>query len=155
MPSWRLHYHVVWTTYHREPLITPELERELYGYLMGRVANEGAILHAIGGTPDHVHLAVSVPPKLALATFIGALKGSSSHHINHIPGQQNSFAWQDAYGVVSFAERHLPQVIRYIERQKEHHQIGNLWPLLERMEEEDEAQAIEQINGRKTREGRG
>jgi putative transposase len=135
MPFWRLYYHIVWATYNREPLIGPELEEELYGYLTGKAVALESILHAIGGTLDHVHVVVSVPPKVALATFIGTIKGSSSYHVNHLPGAAGNFGWQDEYGVVSFAERHLPQVIRYVQRQKEHHQTGRLWSLLERVGE--------------------
>jgi hypothetical protein len=29
MPFWRLYYHIVWTTYKREPLITPGMEHWL------------------------------------------------------------------------------------------------------------------------------
>jgi putative transposase len=136
MPFWRLYYHIVWATYNREPLIVPELEQELYSYLTGKVVALESILHAIGGTSDHIHVVVSVPPKVALSAFIGTLKGSSSHHVNHLPGAAGNFGWQDEYGVVSFAERHLPQVIRYVQRQKEHHQTGRLWGLLERVGEE-------------------
>ena len=33
---------------------------------------------------DHIHLAVSVPPKIAAAAFIGEVKGNSSHFVNQI-----------------------------------------------------------------------
>ena len=68
----------------------------------------GSIIHAIGGTTDHVHLAVSVPPKVALAEFVGAVKGCSSHFVNHVvqPGYQ--FKWQREYGVLSFGRRICP-----------------------------------------------
>ena len=36
MAFWRLFYHIVWATKGREPLITQELEAELYGYLRGK-----------------------------------------------------------------------------------------------------------------------
>ncbi len=134
MPFWRLYYHVVWTTRNRQPLIAAELEKELYRYLVGKVAALESVLHAMGGTDDHVHLVVSVPPKVALSTFIGALKGSSAHHMNHLPGAVDNFAWQDEYGVVSFAERHLPPIVNYVQKQKEHHQTGQLRETLEYVE---------------------
>jgi len=131
MPYWRLFYHAVWTTYRREPLIVPDLEQELFGYLTGKVVALGAIVHQIGGVEDHVHLVFSAPPKVSLAGFIGHLKGSSAHHLNHLPGAAGNFGWQDDYGVISFSEKFLPDVVKYVAGQREHHRTGRLWPLLE------------------------
>ncbi len=136
MPYWRLYYHIVWSTVKREPLITPHMETELYGYLIGKAAAQEAIVHAINGTADHVHVVASVPPKVALSTFVGQLKGSSSHHINHLPGAEGNFGWQDEYGIVSFGERALQQVIEYVQQQKERHKERRLINLYERAETE-------------------
>jgi REP element-mobilizing transposase RayT len=79
MPYWRLHYHAIWSCKNRAPLITPELEPELYKYLRGKGLELGGIMHAVGGIEDHVHNVFSLPPKYAIADFIGKLKGASSH----------------------------------------------------------------------------
>ena len=62
MPYWRLYYHIVWSTYKREPLITPHMENELYGYLTGKAVAQEAIVHAVNGTADHVHMVASAQP---------------------------------------------------------------------------------------------
>lgn len=82
MPYWRLFYHVVWGTKNRLALIDPAWEKELHGYIRGKATALECIPHAIGGMPDHMHVVISIPPKLALATVIGQLKGASSHHVN-------------------------------------------------------------------------
>jgi REP-associated tyrosine transposase len=138
MPFWRLHYHIVWATYKREPMITPEMESDLYGYLIGKAVAQEAIVHALNGIDNHIHVVASVPPKIAVATFIGLLKGSSSHHINHLPGAPGNFGWQDEYGVVSFGEGYLPRAIEYVEKQKEHHHASTLWEIFERTEMPDD-----------------
>ncbi len=137
MPFWRLYYHIVWATYKREPLITPEIERDLYGYLIGKSVSQEAIVHAVNGIQDHVHVVVSIPPKVAVATFVGLLKGSSSHHINHEPGASGNFGWQDEYGVASFGEGYLARAVEYVQRQKEHHRAGDLWDVFERIDNPD------------------
>jgi putative transposase len=119
MPYWRLYYHFVWTTKNRLPLITPEVEKELFGYLIGKAHKLKSIVHAVGGVEDHVHLAASVPPSVALSDFVARLKGSSSHHLNEI--LKDAFAWQRGYGVVSFGEKQLPWVVGYVKTQKQHH----------------------------------
>jgi REP element-mobilizing transposase RayT len=119
MPYWRLYYHFVWTTKCRLPLITPEAEEVLLGYLIGKADDMKVIVHAVGGVQDHVHLAASVPPSVALSDFVARLKGSSSHRLNET--LEDAFAWQKGYGVVSFGEKQLPWVVEYVKTQKEHH----------------------------------
>jgi putative transposase len=119
MPYWRLFYHFVWATHQRLPLILPEARSDLYSVIAAKCSELGGIVHAVGGVADHVHLVVSVPPKLALAGFIGQVKGSSSHFMTHERAQD--FAWQGEYGVVSCGERQLGYVARYVQDQPRHH----------------------------------
>ena len=45
------------------------------------------------------------------------------------------FRWQDEYGVLSFGERNLASVVRYIHNQKQHHADGSVIAAMERMDE--------------------
>lgn len=45
------------------------------------------------------------------------------------------FAWQEEYGVFSFDGKRLPNVVAYVENQKQHHGQHNLIPILERWDE--------------------
>lgn len=138
---WELYFHLVWRTKHSQPLLTPDVERETHRYLIHRaLRTTGVIVHAVGGIEDHVHMAVSVPPTVELATWIGDLKGSCSHAINHGPCGLGSLAWQTGYGVVSFGKRDLPWVVEYIKNQREHHHAGSAVERLEAIEvDEDDA----------------
>ena len=82
MPYWRLFYHIVWVTAGRQPLIAPDWQEVLHNVIAAKAAALGAMVHAVGGIEDHVHLAVSAPPTVMLATFIGQIKGASSHFAN-------------------------------------------------------------------------
>jgi len=125
MPYWRLFYHIVWATKNRLALIDPGWEQDLYGYIRGKATALECIPHAIGGMPDHMHVAISIPPKLAVATLIGQLKGASSHHVNENYAG-GSFLWQAEYGVFSFSEKSLSAIIDYINNQKKHHADNTL-----------------------------
>ena len=92
-------------------------------------------VRAIGGTEEHVCLAVSIPPKAAPAKFIGDVKGNSSHYVNHIIKPDYDFYWQDEYGVLSFDEKNLPTIVKYFHKQKQHHADGTLIAAMERMDE--------------------
>jgi len=35
--------------------------------------------------------------------------------------------WQAEYGVITFGERSLPAIVRYIVNQEEHHRANSLW----------------------------
>ena len=132
MSYYKLFYHFVWATKHREPLIMPEFEAQLYSAIAAKVKEMGGIVHAIGGMEEHLHLAASVPPKLALATFIGEVKGNSSHFVNHVIVPEFKLYWQDEYGVLSFSEKNLTVIVRYIKNQKKHHADGSIQDRLER-----------------------
>ncbi len=129
MPRWRLFYHLVWATRGREPSITPAREPEVHRVLRQTARSHGIIVHAVGGVADHVHLAVSIPPSLAVATAVQRIKGGSARTLNATFG--DGFGWQGEYGVDTFGERHLAAVVAYIERQHRHHAEQTLWPSIE------------------------
>jgi len=106
-------------------LIDPAWEKDLYGYIWGKATALECIPHAIGGMFDHVHVAISIPPKLAVATIIGQLKGASSHHVNE-KYAGGSFLWQAEYGILSFSEKALSTIVDYVNNQKKHHAENTL-----------------------------
>ena len=136
MPYWKLYYHFIWGTKNRLPLINSAFESELYKVIAAKVKTMDGFVHAIGGTEEHVHLAVSIPPKVAPAKFIGDVKGNSSHYINHIIKPDFEFHWQDEYGVLSLGEKNLPAIVKYIHNQKQHHADGTLIAAMERMDKQ-------------------
>lgn len=121
MPYYKLYYHIVWATKNRQGIILPDFESALYRVMAAKVIEMDSIVHAIGGAEDHVHLAVTIPPKHALSKVIGEIKGSSSHAINHAIKPGFNFSWQEEYGVFSFGEKTLSGIVHYIQNQKRHH----------------------------------
>jgi REP element-mobilizing transposase RayT len=55
-----LHYHLVFGTKNREPLIAPQWRSRLHEYLGGTVCGLGGFPQGIGGVADHVHLLVAI-----------------------------------------------------------------------------------------------
>jgi putative transposase len=112
-------------------MIIPDWEADLHKVISAKAMELGATVAAIGGTEDHIHLVASVPPKIALATFVGQVKGNSSHFVTHVLHVE-SFAWQDEYAVLSFDRRSLKGIASYVAAQKKHHTDGSVHPSLER-----------------------
>ena len=139
---WELFYHFVWRTKDSAPFLTARVEPWTHKYLLHRaLETKEAIVHAIGGIEDHIHMAASLPPTVEIAQWVGGIKGASSHHINHGPCGLGSLVWQTGYGVVSFGKRDLPWVVDSIKRQREHHAAGRVEERLERITEIDDLRA--------------
>jgi putative transposase len=138
-----INLHIVWRTKNNTPVFVDHVEHQCHQYILRRARQEaGVFVHAIGGTADHVHLAVSVPPTLLVSEWIGRLKGASAHYINHEICNRKILEWQTGYGVVSFGSRDAAWVVNYIRNQKEHHSSNTAHDRLERIERvEDERDA--------------
>ena len=63
-------YHLVFSTKHREPLITPDLRDRLYAYIGGIIRGEGGILLDAGGMPDHIHLVTKFKPDPSVSEML-------------------------------------------------------------------------------------
>ena len=137
MTYWRTSYHLVWATKNREAMLTPERMQMLQQAFRVVARDNGAYTHAVGGMPDHVHVAVSIPPTITVSEFVGRLKGSSSHFIEKglSHPEVDGFGLQSQYGVITFGERSLPDVVAYIEHQAERHANDDLWVSFEALPE--------------------
>lgn len=133
MPYCQLFYHLVWSTKDRQPLLTPKVEPVIHDFLRAKAIGLGGTMFALNGIEDHVHLVVSIPPKIAVSRFIGQIKAVASTKFNKSQPDDPPFFWQNEYGAFSFDAKRLPNFIAYVERQKEHHARGNIIPVLERM----------------------
>ena len=74
--------HIVFSTRHREPLITPDLAPRLYDYMGGIIRGEKGTLYAIGGVEDHIHLYLRWRPDKAVSDLMRAVKANSSSWVH-------------------------------------------------------------------------
>jgi len=131
MPYWQLFYHIVWATKNREPLLTPQVEPMIHGYLHNKALDLEATVYALNGYLDHVHIVASIPPKIAVSKFVGQIKAVASVKFNQSRPNDSPFYWQEEFGIFSFDRKRLPGYVAYVERQKEHHRQGTMIPVLE------------------------
>jgi len=113
--------HVIFSTKSREPLITPEIESELFAYIGGILKNHESRLLDAGGTADHVHLLVSQSKNLSLSSLMKDVKKGSSSWIKTKGRSFQNFHWQDGYGGFSIGKSDIPNLKKYIANQREHH----------------------------------
>lgn len=120
--KWLCKYHIVFTPKYRRKIIynqyrvsIGEILRELCGY-KGVELIEGHLM------PDHVHMLVSIPPKLSVSSFMGYLKGKSAlmifdKHANLKYKFGNRHFWATGY-YVSTVGLNEATIAKYIREQE-------------------------------------
>ena len=106
----RLYLHLVWATWDRHPLITPEIERPLYRCIQKEAKNKGCTVLALNGVADHVHLLVSFPTTITIAELVKQVKGVSSYFVNQSLKPTTEFKWQGFYGAFTVSRWDVDKV---------------------------------------------
>ncbi len=114
--------HCVFSTKERANLIPDFLQESLYAYLFGTAKNLGIEIIAMGGTANHIHILMALPPKRPLSDAVRDLKANSSRWMKE---SGISFSWQQGFGAFSVSPSQAPVVKAYIRNQKEHHKERN------------------------------
>ena len=113
--------HLIFSTKNREPFISPEIETELYPYMASIFKAMKSPALIINGSSDHVHMLFSLSRVITIADLVEEVKTASSKWIKTKGRQFTNFHWQNGYGAFSIGQSQVPDVKRYIARQKEHH----------------------------------
>jgi len=121
-----LHYHLVFATKQRQPLIKDQWQSRLHDYLGGTINGLGGFSQGVGGIADHVHLLVGLKATHCLADVMRELKKASSIWVHDEIGNRD-FAWQEGYAAFSVSPTARDAVKGYIARQAEHHRQQNSW----------------------------
>lgn len=114
-------FHCIFSTKHRQRMITPDLSSRLWPYLGGISRENGIKAIVIGGVEDHIHLLLSMPSTISIAKAMQLIKGGSSKWVHDTFPKHRHFAWQEGYGAFSIGVGDLERTIAYINNQPEHH----------------------------------
>jgi len=115
------HYHCVFSTKGRQPLISTELRERLWPFLGGIARQHGMKAIEVGGMADHVHILLSLPSTLSIAKALQLIKGDSSKWVHETFPQHRLFGWQVKYGAFGVSVSQLDKIIEYIKGQEDHH----------------------------------
>ncbi len=119
-----LHYHIVFSTKNREPLLDQNWRLRLHEYMGGTVRGLGGIAEEVGGVADHVHLLIALKSTHSLADIMREVKKSSSLWVHREIGEP-AFAWQEGYGAFTVSATSCDKVRKYIANQETHHQANS------------------------------
>ncbi|MBA3938354.1 MAG: IS200/IS605 family transposase [Planctomycetes bacterium] len=113
--------HAIFSTKGRRPWLSAEVRARLLPYMMAVLGKSGALVRAIDGVEDHLHLLMRVRPEASPAEVMRVLKANSSKWIHATFPELGGFAWQGGYSVFTVSVSQCGKVEAYIAGQEEHH----------------------------------
>lgn len=124
---WSCKYHIIFVPKYRRKIIYNKYRDTLRDVIRSLCKYKGVEIIEGHLMPDHVHLLLAIPPKQAVSSFVGYLKGKSSlmmfdRHANLKYKFSNRHFWSEGYYVstVGFNEA---AVVKYIREQEKQDQI--------------------------------
>ncbi len=76
--TWNCKYHIVFAPKYRRQIIYGKIKKDIGQILRTLCERKGVEIIEATACKDHVHMLVSIPPKLSVSAFVGYLKGKSS-----------------------------------------------------------------------------
>lgn len=122
--KWLCKYHIVFTPKYRRKIIYNQYRASIGE--IPRTPRKYKGVEIIEGhlMPDHIHILVSIPPKISVSSFMGYLKGKSSlmifdRHANLKYKFGNRKFWAEGY-YVSTVGLNEATIAKYIREQEKH-----------------------------------
>lgn len=113
--------HLVFSTKQRAPNLKQEFREELKSYIYESAEDHELQVLAVGGTENHLHVLLIMPPKFPVSKAVQIIKGRSSKWLNDHYFDKEKFRWQRGYGAFSINKSMVPATIKYIKTQKARH----------------------------------
>ncbi len=76
--TWNCKYHIVFAPKYRRQVIYGKIKADVGSILRKLCEYKGVEIIEANACPDHIHMLVSIPPKMSVSQFMGYLKGKSS-----------------------------------------------------------------------------
>jgi putative transposase len=114
--------HVVFSTKGRRHDMYKAMREPLLSYICGVGVNEEVKLLCVNALAEHVHLLLRIKPSHNISMIVNKLKANSSRWIHQTYPDLQLFEWQPGFSAFSVSESAAGDVMKYIERQEEHHQ---------------------------------
>ena len=120
---WKCQYHIVFIPKYRKKVMYGQVKADMREII--KVLCKYKKVEVIEGAicSDHVHLCVSIPPKLCISDFMGYLKGKSALMIHdkhpEMANKWNREFWARGYYVATVGNITEEAIKRYIQEQQE------------------------------------
>jgi len=119
--KWNCKYHIVFAAKYRRQIIYGKIKKDIGQIIRKLCEYKGVEIIEADACKDHIHMLVSVPPKLSVSQFVGYLKGKSSlmifdRHANLKYKYGNRKFWYKGY-FVDTVGRNKKAIEQYIRNQ--------------------------------------
>ena len=134
--KWTCKYHIVFAPKYRRKVFYADKRLEIREILRKLCEWKGVEIIEGEVCPDHIHMLVSIPPKMSVSGFMGYLKGKSSVIIFQKWGNmkfayRNREFWCKGY-YVDTAGKNTKAIKEYISNQLKHDQQSDQLSLFDR-----------------------
>ena len=133
--KWNCKQHIVFTPKYRRQAIYGKIKKDIGAILRKLCEFKGVEIIEASACIDHIHMLVSIPPKISVSTFMGYLKGKSSlmifdKYANLKYKYGNRTFWCRGY-YVDTVGRNKERIAQYIKNQIEEDKIMDQMTLKE------------------------
>jgi len=121
--KWKCQYHIVFIPKYRKKVLYGQLRKDVREIIMTLCKYKNVEIVSGAVCEDHVHLCVSIPPKISISMFMGYLKGKSTLMIyDRHPQLQSKWDkafWARGYYVATIGNVTEEAIKKYIAEQSE------------------------------------
>ena len=121
--KWMCKYHIVFTPKYRRKVIYNQYKEDIRDIIKTLCKYKGVEIIEGHLMPDHIHMLVSIPPKISVSSFMGYLKGKSTLMLyDRHPELQSKWDkafWARGYYVETIGNITDEAVQKYIKEQAE------------------------------------
>ena len=119
---WMCKYHIVFIPKYRRKVIYNQIRKDISKNISTLCKYKGVQIIEGHMMPEHVHLVLSIPPKMSVSNFMGYLKGKSSlmifeNHSNLKYKFGNRKFWAEGY-YVSTVGLNEATIVKYVQDQE-------------------------------------
>ena len=125
--KWMCKYHIIFTPKYRRKAIYNKYKQSIKEIIIELCKYKGVEIIEGHLMPDHIHMLVSIPPKISVSAFMGYLKGKSAlmifeRHANLKYKFGNRHFWSEGY-YVSTVGLNEATIRKYLREQEKQDQI--------------------------------
>ncbi|ACL74449.1 IS200/IS605 family transposase [Ruminiclostridium cellulolyticum] len=131
-------YHIVFAPKYRRQVIYGKIKADIGQILRKLCDQKGVEIIEANACPDHIHMLVSIPPKISVSSFMGYLKGKSSlmifdRHANLKYKYGNRHFWCKGF-YVDTVGKNKNAIAKYIQNQLQNDIASDQMSLIEHID---------------------
>ena len=131
-------YHIVFAPKYRRQVIYGKIKADI-GQILRKLCDQKVVeIIEANACPDHIHMLVSIPPKISVSSFMGYLKGKSSlmifdRHANLKYKYGNRHFWCKGF-YVDTVGKNKNAIAKYIQNQLQNDIASDQMSLIEHID---------------------